>query len=170
MSQFRNSNSAICRCRLAAPDSLQDLNDRHETSPTIRNTALQGCTLLLSGRSIPRGGYGALLAGPLAPVQGSHSAITLRYPTHTFSGALQQQIQQVIRESSKTQFATYLAAQSSSFQSVALSVTDQPSDVEARLRVEYVYANRNEVRPFIQRRATGTGRLLASLGQIRSRL
>jgi hypothetical protein len=66
----------------------------------------------------------------------------------TFSGPLQQQIQQVIRESGKKQFATYLTAQSSSFQSVALSVADQPSDVEARLRVEYVYANRNEVQTF----------------------
>jgi hypothetical protein len=66
----------------------------------------------------------------------------------TFSGPLQQQIEQVMRESGKAQFATYLTAQSSSFQSVALSVTDQPSDVEARLRVEYVYANRNEVQTF----------------------
>jgi hypothetical protein len=66
----------------------------------------------------------------------------------TFSGPLQQQIQQVIREGGKTQFAHYLTAQSSSFQSVALSVADQPSDVEARLRVEYVYANRNEVQTF----------------------
>jgi hypothetical protein len=67
---------------------------------------------------------------------------------NTFSGPLQQQIQQVIRESSKTQFSAYLTGQSSSFQSVALSVTDQPSDVEARLRVEYIYSNRNEVQTY----------------------
>jgi hypothetical protein len=66
----------------------------------------------------------------------------------TFSGPLQHQIEQVIREGGKTQFAHYLTAQSSSFQSVALSVADQPSDVEARLRVEYVYSNRNEVQTF----------------------
>jgi hypothetical protein len=66
----------------------------------------------------------------------------------TFSGPLQQQIQQVIRESGKAQFASYLTGQSSSFQSVALSVTDQPSDLEARLRVEYVYSNRNEVQTY----------------------
>jgi hypothetical protein len=63
----------------------------------------------------------------------------------TFSGPLQQQIRQAIRESGKAQFASYLKNQSSSFQSVALSVTDQPSDVEARLRIEYVYTNRNEI-------------------------
>jgi hypothetical protein len=71
----------------------------------------------------------------------------------TFSGPLQQQIQQVIRESGKRQFASYLTAQSSSFKSVALSVADQPSDVEARLRVEYVYANRNEVQTFHLKKA-----------------
>jgi hypothetical protein len=67
---------------------------------------------------------------------------------NTFSGPLQQQIQQAIRESGKTQFSTYLTGQSASFQSVALSVTDQPSDAEARLRVEYVYTNRNEVQTY----------------------
>jgi hypothetical protein len=77
----------------------------------------------------------------------AHAGDTAVY-VDTFSGPLQQQIQQVIRESGKKQFATYLTAQSSSFQSVALSVADQPSDVEAHLRVEYVYANRNEVQTF----------------------
>jgi hypothetical protein len=65
-----------------------------------------------------------------------------------FSGPLQQQVQQVVREGGKAQFASYLTRQSASFQSVALSVTDQPSDVEARVRVEYVYVNRNEVQVF----------------------
>jgi hypothetical protein len=65
-----------------------------------------------------------------------------------FSGPLEQQIQQVIRESGKTQFAAYLTGQSLSFQSVALSVTDQPSDLEERLRVEYIYTNRNEVQTY----------------------
>ena len=67
---------------------------------------------------------------------------------NTFSGPLQQQIQQVIRESGKKQFSTYLTGQSLSFQSVALSVTEQPSDAEARLRVEYIYTNRNEVQTY----------------------
>jgi hypothetical protein len=82
----------------------------------------------------------------------------------TFSGPLQQQIQQVIRESGKTQFATYLAAQSSSFQSVALSVTDQPSDLQARLRVEYVYANRNEVQTFHLKKSEGYWKIIGISG------
>jgi hypothetical protein len=82
----------------------------------------------------------------------------------TFSGALQQQIQQVIRESGKTHFASYLTAQSSSFQSVALSVADQPSDVEARLRVEYIYANRNEVQTFHLKKSGGRWKIIGISG------
>jgi hypothetical protein len=82
----------------------------------------------------------------------------------TFSGPLQQQIQQVIRESGKTHFASYLTAQSSSFQSVALSVADQPSDVEARLRVEYVYANRNEVQTFHLKKSGGRWKIVGISG------
>jgi hypothetical protein len=82
----------------------------------------------------------------------------------TFSGPLQQQIQQAVRESGKTQFATYLTAQSSSFQSVALSVADQPSDVEARLRVEYVYANRNEVQTFHLKKSGGRWKIVGISG------
>jgi hypothetical protein len=82
----------------------------------------------------------------------------------TFSGPLQQQIQQAVRESGKTQFATYLTAQSSSFQSVALSVADQPSDAEARLRVEYVYAHRNEVQTFHLKKSGGRWKIISISG------
>jgi hypothetical protein len=82
----------------------------------------------------------------------------------TFSGPLQQQIRQVIRESGKTQFASYLTAQSGSFQSVALSVTDQSSDVEARLRVEYVYTNRNDVQTFHLKKEGGLWKILGISG------
>ena len=82
----------------------------------------------------------------------------------TFSGPLEQQIQQVIRESGKKQFAAYLTAQSSSFQSVALSVADQPSDLEARLRVEYVYANRNEVQTFHLKKSGGRWKIIGISG------
>jgi hypothetical protein len=82
----------------------------------------------------------------------------------TFSGPLQLQIQQAVRESGKLQFASYLAAQSSKFQSVAVSVTDQPSDVEARLRVEYVYTNRNEVQIFHLKKDEGRWRITGISG------
>jgi hypothetical protein len=73
----------------------------------------------------------------------------------TFAGPLRQQVEQVMRESGKPQFATYLATQSGAFQSVAVSVTEQPSDAEARLRVEYVYNNRNEVQTFHLKKDSG---------------
>ena len=82
----------------------------------------------------------------------------------TFAGSLQQQIQQLIRESGRKQFASYLTGQSSSFQSVALSVADQPSDVEARLRVEYVYANRNEVQIFHLKKSGGRWKIIGISG------
>jgi hypothetical protein len=82
----------------------------------------------------------------------------------TFAGPLQQQIQQVIRESGRKQFTTYLTGQSSSFQSVALSVADQPSDVEARLRVEYVYVNRNEVQIFHLKKSGGRWKIIGISG------
>jgi hypothetical protein len=81
-----------------------------------------------------------------------------------FSGPLRQQIQQAVQESGKFQFASYLTAQSSKFQSVAVSVTDQPSDVEARLKVEYVYTNRNEVQTFHLKKDEGRWRIMGISG------
>jgi hypothetical protein len=83
---------------------------------------------------------------------------------NTFAGSLQQQIEQAIKESGKAQFARYLTGQSSSFQSVALSVTDQPSDEDARLRVEYVYVNRNEVQNFQLKKSAGRWRIVSISG------
>jgi hypothetical protein len=82
----------------------------------------------------------------------------------TFGGPLRQQIQQVMRESGKSQFASYLASQSEAFQSVAVSVTDQPSDAEARLRVEYVYTNRNEVQTFHLKKDAGRWTIIGISG------
>jgi hypothetical protein len=82
----------------------------------------------------------------------------------TFSGPLQQQIQQAVRESGKRQFSTYLSGQSASFQSVALSVTDQPSDAEARLRIEYIYLNRNEVQMYHLRKLDSRWKIVGISG------
>jgi hypothetical protein len=62
-----------------------------------------------------------------------------------FSGPMRDQLVQVMNENAEPNFAAYLKSQNSAFQGVAVSVTDRPSDVEARVRVEYVYGNRNEV-------------------------
>jgi len=67
---------------------------------------------------------------------------------NSFAGPLQHQLQQAMRESGTPQFATYLRNQSAAYESVAVSPVDQPSESDARLRVEYVYSNRNEVQTF----------------------
>jgi hypothetical protein len=88
----------------------------------------------------------------------------------SFSGTLRQQIQQAVRESGKSQFASYLTGQGAQFQSVAVSIADQPSDLEARVRVEYVYTNRNEVQVFHLRNETGQWKItgISATDQIRT--
>ncbi len=63
----------------------------------------------------------------------------------SFSGAMRDQLLQVTKESADANFSAYLKSQNSSFQGVAVSVIERPSDTEAQLRVEYVYGDRNEV-------------------------
>jgi hypothetical protein len=82
----------------------------------------------------------------------------------TFAGPLRRQVEQVMRESGRSQFAAYLATQSGAFQSVAVSVTEQPSDAEARLRVEYVYNNRNEVQTFHLKKDSGRWAIIGISG------
>jgi hypothetical protein len=69
-----------------------------------------------------------------------------------FSGELRLQLSQVIKETSTIQFAKYLVAQNSAFTGVAVSVTANPSPADARLRVEYVYPERNEIQTVYLRR------------------
>jgi hypothetical protein len=63
----------------------------------------------------------------------------------SFSGPLRDQLLQSVRESTELKFSSYLISQNAAFQGVAVTVTDRPSIEEARVRVEYVYSNRNEV-------------------------
>jgi hypothetical protein len=74
---------------------------------------------------------------------------------NSFTGPLQQQLQQAMRESGTAQFAAYLKTQSTAYESVAVSLVGQPSENDARLRVEYVYRNRNEVQNFHLRKDAG---------------
>ena len=62
-----------------------------------------------------------------------------------FSGDMQRQLSQVIKETSATQFSSYLIAQNTAFTGVAVSVIDRPDAQTARVRVEYVFSKRNEV-------------------------
>jgi hypothetical protein len=60
-----------------------------------------------------------------------------------FTGALREQLAAAAKEDAK--FKDYLTSQNSAVQGVALTVTDRPNPDEARVRLEYVYRDHNEV-------------------------
>ena len=62
-----------------------------------------------------------------------------------FSGALREQLAATAKEDTEAKFKAYLISQNSTVQGVAVSVTDRPNPDEARVRLEYVYTDHNEV-------------------------
>ena len=60
-----------------------------------------------------------------------------------FSGPLREQLAATAKEDAK--FKEYLIRQNSAVQGMAVTVTDRPNADEARVRVEYVYSDHNEV-------------------------
>jgi hypothetical protein len=60
-----------------------------------------------------------------------------------FSGPLHDQVAATAKEDAK--FKEYLIRQNSAVQGMAVTVTDRPTADEARVRVEYVYSDHNEV-------------------------
>jgi hypothetical protein len=81
-----------------------------------------------------------------------------------FSSPVRDQLQQVIRENSEPKFAEYLKAQNTAFQSVAVSLADRASESEVTARVEYVYANRNEVQSLSLRKEDSRWRIFKIAG------
>ena len=60
-----------------------------------------------------------------------------------FSGPLREQLAATAKEDAK--FKEYLIRQNSAVQGMAVTVTDRPNADEARVRLEYVYSDHNEV-------------------------
>jgi len=87
-----------------------------------------------------------------------------------FSGALHDQLLQVVKENSEANFAAYLKAQNTAFQGVAVSVIDRPTDTEAQVRVEYVYFNHNEVQSVYLRKEASRWQIVkvAGLEQVKT--
>jgi hypothetical protein len=81
-----------------------------------------------------------------------------------FSSPVRDQLQQVIKENSEPKFAEYLQAQNTAFQSVAVSLADRASESEVTARVEYVYANRNEVQSLSLRKEDSRWRIFKIAG------
>jgi hypothetical protein len=62
-----------------------------------------------------------------------------------FAGPLREQLAATAKEDSEAKFKTYLLGQNSAVQGFALSVTDRPSADQARVRLEYIFLDHNEV-------------------------
>jgi hypothetical protein len=62
-----------------------------------------------------------------------------------FSGPLREQLAANAKEDSAEKFKAYLIKQNSAVQGMAVTLTDRPNADEARVRVEYVYSDHNEV-------------------------
>ena len=82
----------------------------------------------------------------------------------SFSGEMKTQIAEVINETSRQKFQQYLLKQNSAFTGVAVSVRDRPDADDARLRVEYVYPERNEVQDVYVRKEGSSWRIYKVLG------
>jgi hypothetical protein len=61
-----------------------------------------------------------------------------------YSGAMSTALQQSIAESSDAKFAQYLKDSNAAVKGVAISEPQQLSDTQVKVRVEYVYQDRNE--------------------------
>jgi hypothetical protein len=66
-----------------------------------------------------------------------------------FTGGMRTRIEQVIKETSRSNFAKYLRNQNRRFTSVAVAVKDNADEQTARVRVEYVSASVMRCRTFI---------------------
>ena len=87
-----------------------------------------------------------------------------------FSGPLHEQLAETIKENTEAQFKAYLISQNAAFHGVAVSLTDRPNSSEARVRVEYVYSDRNEVQDVYLKQEGNTWKIVQVAGaeQIRT--
>jgi len=62
-----------------------------------------------------------------------------------YSGVMKDQLRQSVRETTEEKFARYLRDTNAAIKGIAISMPEMAGDRQARVRVEYVYADRNEV-------------------------
>jgi hypothetical protein len=73
-----------------------------------------------------------------------------------YTGQMKDQLGQTLKESGTAKFADYLKTSNASVQGVALSPPQTVTDGLAKVRVEYVYKDRNEVQ-FVYLSKSGSG-------------
>jgi hypothetical protein len=81
-----------------------------------------------------------------------------------FTGALREQLAATAKEDSEAEFKAYLKSQNSAVQGVAVTVTDRPNPDEARVRLEYVYTDHNEVQDLRLRREGAQWKIVSMEG------
>jgi len=73
-----------------------------------------------------------------------------------YTGPMEAALRETIAESSEPAFTQYLKSSAASIKGVALSDPEKTTDTEAKVRVEYVYQDRNEVQTmYLEKRANG---------------
>ena len=71
-----------------------------------------------------------------------------------YTGPMEAALRGTIAESSTAAFAQYLKGSAAGIKGVALSDPEKPSELEAKVRVEYIYQDRNEVQTlYLEKRA-----------------
>jgi hypothetical protein len=81
-----------------------------------------------------------------------------------FDGPLREQLAETIKESTEAQFRSYLMNQNAAFRGVAVSLTEKPDPDEARVRVEYVYSDRNEVQDMYLKQQGKSWKIIKVMG------
>lgn len=73
---------------------------------------------------------------------------------NAYTGPMEAALRETIAESSPPAFAQYLKSSAASIKGVALSDPEKSYDTEAKVRVEYIYEDRNEVQTmYLEKRA-----------------
>lgn len=71
-----------------------------------------------------------------------------------YTGQMQATLQQSLAETKEAAFAEYLKNSNASIKGVAVSDAERISDVEAKVRVEYIYQDRNEAQTVYLEKST----------------
>jgi len=73
----------------------------------------------------------------------------------SYTGQMEMSLKQSIGETTESGFAKYLKNQNASIKGIAISEPQQLTDREVKVRVEYVYQDRNEAQMMFLEKSTG---------------
>jgi hypothetical protein len=76
-----------------------------------------------------------------------------------YSGQMSSALQQSIAESTESKFAQYLKDSNAAIKGVAISEPQQLTDTQVKVRVEYVYQDRNEAQIMYLEKQSGVWRI-----------